>query len=407
MSKIAINSPVLPPSSTGQAIVLYQLLKNHDPSEFIFLSNTNYSNPPKSDFFTDKLNTKYYYIPPAFTTNKFSRIERILALYLKRIGNETFLKGILEERALQVANILKYENCDAIISCTADIFGPPISYLAGRLMNIPFILYAFDRYSTQWTTPYERKFAVEYEKIICNNAKGIIVPNEFLKLSYHQLYGLEPVIIHNPCDLSNYDYNSYFFPIQKTDRKIRVLYTGSIYKAQYDAFFSLLSAINKYSNQQLELHIYTNQNPQLLRKCGIKGRVVFHGHIKTNLIPKIQQGADILYLPLAFNSPYPEIIRTSSPGKMGEYLASGRPILVHAPTDSYISWYFKEYKCGLVIDKNDPLELAKGLEILISDTTFQEKLVQNAKKRAIVDFDLKKVRKKFFSTINSITNQNP
>jgi len=402
MTKSAIISPVLPPSSSGQAIVLYQLLKNHDPSKFIFLSNTDYSNPRKSDFFTNKLKTKYYYIDPIFKFKKYSILEKKLVLFLWMKGYETPLNQLLKNRTMKVANILKKEGCDSIISCTADLFGPPISYFAARLIKIPFILYAFDHYSTQWTIPLEKKFAEKYEKMICNNAEGLIVPNEFLKDIYHQLYSLDPVIIHNPCDLSNYNTQVKYVPIPR-NRTIKIVYTGTIYNAHFDAFKSLLSAINRVSNTQFELHIYTNQNQFLLQKDGIRGRVVFQEYLKTDFIPKIQQEADILLLPLAFKSPYPEIIRTSSPGKMGEYLASGRPILVFAPADSYISWYFKKYQCGLVIDNQDPKELIKGLELLINDSSLQRQMVENARKRAEIDFDLLTVRKKFFKTINSMT----
>lgn len=405
MTKTAIVSPVLPPSSSGQAIVLYQLLKNYDPSKFILLSNTDYSNPRKSDLFTKKLKTKYYYIGPIFKFKKNSILEKKLLLFLEMNGFEKPLNQLLKKRTLKVANILKKEDCDSIISCTSDLYGPPISYFAARLMKIPFILYAFDHYSLQWTIPLERKFAEKYEKMICNNAEGIIVPNEFLKDTYHQLYGLDPVIIHNPCDLSNYNTQVKYVPIQR-NRTINIVYTGTIYNAHFDAFISLLSAINRISNTKFELQIYTKQNKFILQKDGIRGRVVFHKYLKTDLIPKIQQEADILLLPLAFKSPYPEIIRTSSPGKMGEYLASGRPILVFAPADSYISWYFKKYQCGLVIDNQDPEELLKGLEILINDSSLQRHLIENARKRAEIDFDLITVRKKFFKTINSMARGN-
>lgn len=405
MTKSAIISPVLPPSSSGQAIVLYQLLKNHDPSKFIFISNKDYLNPHHSQSFTAKLPNKYYYFDPAFKAKKYSSLEKKIILYLSKNGFNKPLNLVLNNRANKIAKIIKNEGCNSVISCTADLFGPPISYLAGRLTNIPFILYAFDHYSTQWTIPFERKFAEKWEKIICNNAIGIIVPNEFLKNTYHQLYNINPAVIHNPCDLSYYTFNSDFFPIKRNSNKIRLTYTGSVYTAHYDAFKSLSTAMNKISNFQLELHIYTNQNPQVLKNYGIDGDIKYHEYIKTKLIPKIQQEADILVLPLAFDSPYPEIIRTSSPGKMGEYLASGRPILVYAPRDSYLSCYFKKYECGLVINKNDPVLLAKGIEILINDTTFQKKLIRNARKRAIEDFDLQKIKDRFFKTIDSFASQ--
>jgi glycosyltransferase involved in cell wall biosynthesis len=117
-------------------------------------------------------------------------------------------------------------------------------------------------------------------------------------------------------------------------------------------------------------------------------------------IPAIQRAANILFLPLAFNSPLSEHLRTSSPGKMGEFLASGRPILVHTPPDSFTTWYFRQYACGVVVDQNDPSALAKGLMTIVDNASEQAALGARAWARAQADFDVTKVRAQFFSAIS-------
>ena len=78
-----------------------------------------------------------------------------------------------------------------------------------------------------------------------------------------------------------------------------------------------------------------------------------------------------------------------------EYLASGRPILVHAPKDSFLSWYFRKYKCGAVVDVYDHKRLASVLERLLSDKKLQKEYMKNARIRAKEDFDMKKSQNKF------------
>jgi len=117
-------------------------------------------------------------------------------------------------------------------------------------------------------------------------------------------------------------------------------------------------------------------------------------------MPGVQRGADILFLPLAFNSPYPEIIKTSAPGKIGEYLAAKKPILVHAPSDSFISWYFRKYNCGLVVDEADPEKLAQEIIRLLSNTEMQKLYSENAYSRAKDDFNLPVAQKKFHNFLN-------
>ncbi|HYE16132.1 MAG TPA: hypothetical protein VD968_16965 [Pyrinomonadaceae bacterium] len=105
----------------------------------------------------------------------------------------------------------------------------------------------------------------------------------------------------------------------------------------------------------MKLHAYTTQRAEELAGRGIGGpAVVFHPHLSVAEMPGVQRRADLLFLPLAFESPYPDLVRTSAPVKFGEYLASRRPVLVHAPPRSFISWYCREHDCGLVVDESDP-----------------------------------------------------
>lgn len=114
--------------------------------------------------------------------------------------------------------------------------------------------------------------------------------------------------------------------------EVRIVYTGAIYQAHFDAFRNLVLALDQI-NLKKTIYIYSSRTQAQLERDGIQGHVVYHDHVEHRKSIEEQRRADILFLPLAFNSIYPNIIRTSSPGKMGEYLASGRPVLVHAPAD--------------------------------------------------------------------------
>jgi glycosyltransferase involved in cell wall biosynthesis len=116
-------------------------------------------------------------------------------------------------------------------------------------------------------------------------------------------------------------------------------------------------------------------------------------------MPQIHKQADILFLPLAFASEYREIIRTAAPGKICEYLSARRPVLVHAPADSFTAWYFREHDCGVVADTNDPVELAHALERLIVDPELRNRVSDHAWDRAQSDFDLPHARTKFASVL--------
>src|SRR5205823_2319116 len=103
------------------------------------------------------------------------------------------------------------------------------------------------------------------------------------------------------CDVESYnaapDYNG-------GDEK-RIVYTGAVYEAHYDAFRNLVRAIELLGREDVRLHLYTAQTPGELAEVGIKGPVVVHGHVAASAVPAIQKQADVLFLPLAFDSPYP------------------------------------------------------------------------------------------------------
>jgi glycosyltransferase involved in cell wall biosynthesis len=147
------------------------------------------------------------------------------------------------------------------------------------------------------------------------------------------------------------------------------------------------------------LHIYTALPLEFLEANGIRGPVVIHEHVANDRVPAIQKEADVLFLPLAFHSPYPEIIRTSAPGKTGEYLAAGRPVLVHAPPDSFISWYFRHHDCGTVVDRNDPAEVEQALRRILSDAELRRRVSEHARRQAVADFTVEKARAVFYDLL--------
>jgi glycosyltransferase involved in cell wall biosynthesis len=53
------------------------------------------------------------------------------------------------------------------------------------------------------------------------------------------------------------------------------------------------------------------------------------------------------------------------PTKAVEYLASGRPILVHCPEHYFLARFFREHKCGLVVTERDPKALVDAVNRLL------------------------------------------
>lgn len=398
--KFALISNVLPPSESANAMIIYRLLRELDPSSYCLLSSRDYDNPDEPDY-SARLPGKYYHLVPVVQLLRGTRFG--LNEIRKRInlGLEVALRG------RNIARILRREKCDAVIVCTGGgtFLDVPAAYLASRLTKTRFYLYLLDQYSQMVQYSLGQSFLSRLEAPIIRGAAGVITPNEFLRDEISRRYQIEPIVIHNPCDLSEYDVppesSSQARSEDTTANESRIAYTGGIGDLHHPAFQNLLRAIELTGRDDLKLHLYTAVSRQTCEQLGIRGAVVYHPHVHLSEIPAIQRHADILFLPLGFQTPSAEIVNTAAPGKIGEYLAARRPILVHAPANSFVAWYFRRHECGLVVDENDPDKLSKALLRLLSDTDLKTKLTTRAWVRAQEDFSLTDARRRFLELLSS------
>ena len=381
--KVAWISNVLPPSHTAHAAIIERLLRDRDPRSYILLSARDYVSEG-GDQWSARLPGTYYRI----RTFRLEHGYRFGMSYVR-----VRLNLLLDiRRVFVIAGILRRERCDAVVACTGgdEISDFVAGYLASRLLRIPFYAYLLDQFSHMVNFGMGTSMLRHLEPAMMRNAAAVIVPNEFLADDVRRQFGIEPVIFHNPCDLAPYE------EVHRDDVRpageARIVYTGEVGRLHFSAFRNLLQAIESLDPPGATLHLYTMRKPALREADGIRGPVVFHGQRPLAEMPAMQSQADILFLPLALDSEHPNIIRTAAPGKMGEYLAARRPILVHAPADSFLAWYFRRHECGLVVDRNDPAEVAQALRRLISDAALRRALSEQAWARATADFSLDRAR---------------
>jgi hypothetical protein len=220
------------------------------------------------------------------------------------------------------------------------------------------------------------------EAQILRKAAGIVVPNEFLRSDLAERVDLRAIIIRNPVNLSVYENlrSSVSERQEGASRSWTLTYTGSIYEAQLDAVCNCARGLELLNDRgiSMQLHLYTSQSEKFLHSQGIPRSVRIHPAVKPMEASRLQCESDFLLLPLAFKTRYPELIRTSSPGKMGEYLAAGRPILVHAPADSFVAKFASDHRCGFVNDKLDVSQIAKDLERLVREPHLRAELSNRA-----------------------------
>ncbi len=324
-----------------------------------------------------------------------SRIGRFLEL-----GMVPTASSAVRSLARSIADITSREGCQTIVTFSGDLLNLPAVSLACSMTGADFVPILVDDYVFQWRRSFKRQLAERWARRVFSPGQTVIVPNEFLADALSKRYPADPTVIRNPCHLPPPPGAPPRLPVDQQG-EISIAFTGSIYSAHYDSFRILLRALDEPLPHPTRLHLYSNQTPNDLAQVGLEGPIIHHGFVPNLEIPQILREAHILYLGLAFNPPEPEIVRTASPGKMGDYFASGTPVLVHAPEDSFVSWYCRTHGCGLVVDQPDQNQLADAIRRLSTDTSLRQQLSESAYQRAREDFALPHVRQQLIKAIES------
>jgi glycosyltransferase involved in cell wall biosynthesis len=136
--------------------------------------------------------------------------------------------------------------------------------------------------------------------------------------------------------------------------------------------------MKKLSDLPLNLELYIPSASPVIKKVILGQTNILLTSAPPGAMPQIQSQATLLFLPLAWNTKAPDIIATATPGKFTDYLASGRPMLIHAPDYAYVSRYGKENNLGLVVDQNSVDALAKAIRDFLADPAQGQKYIDNA-----------------------------
>ncbi len=274
---------------------------------------------------------------------------------------------------------------------TADIiFASPILYGylfraavdASEKLRIPLVTYFLDDWAEWYRVNWPRlsNEAAQWQTKAIKSSSIIYTNGPGMKADYKKRYNVDASILTNVVNVAAFDNGSSRSSPDSTDIR-KIIYVGTVYGAQHCAIDDLIKALDIVNKSRIRcvLELYSNLSPTDLGKWGWNRSYVFiKPWANQSEMPIILRSADILFLPLTFDPKWSFTIRTSAPGKLAEYAASGRPIIVHAPAEADISMLCKERNLGVVVDLPDPLLLAEEILKIIEDKEYAAELSQRA-----------------------------
>jgi hypothetical protein len=378
----------MPPMKGGPKN-LFNLVKDFDPKTYVIATSHQTLSLSKISEET-WLNVPYYFFDlpqqPKSITNKkipaapdsyFNRPTMMLLDFLKflsaklkrdlatRIMCELMFLGI----ACKIAFIALKHRSGTIIAISDK--GPALigSFWASRFLNLRYCPYFYDLYADNNFEKSEhfRIYAKKWESKILSQSSLFAVTNEETEHFYQKKYGakLAPtIIVRNTVPDKLHEK---WEPPALKKRPLKIVFTGHIYWAHLEAFRFAIESFKKFSADQLSFHIYTMEAPHAIVSA-VAGFSQFHlATASMKEIPAILEDADFLYLPFSYNVEAKSLIQTASPAKLTEYLAAGRPLLVHAPPNSFVYKTCKHLDLGVTLSSETSDFLDEFLTNLIKD----------------------------------------
>jgi alpha-maltose-1-phosphate synthase len=173
---------------------------------------------------------------------------------------------------------------------------------------------------------------------------------------------------------------------------IRILFVGRLVPEK--GIFKLLIAFSMLLKkvENVELLIVGSGSPnnllqirQLVKNLKISGKVKFLGKIEYSNMPQIHNLADVFCLPSIPTKNWAEQFGYS----MVEAMACGKPVI--STYSGSIPEIVKDHVTGILVQPEDPHELASAIEELIINERERENLGKNARNWVLREFEANKI----------------
>ena len=352
------NSPALlitssfPPGCGGSAALLYELLRHFPVNSLVVVHHAEVSRLDDSRRLPFEASPISIFGSQRWTDRVLRRAPWLMHRLMAR----------------QARKMARHHRVHAVYAHYPDALAVVTAWKISREFHLPLVVY-FDILWEEATSGYVQSLARCYEHRIVTDAARRFAITEFAADYLTNKHGVPFEVIPHTIDASHLpiDWN----PPPVTPRPV-IHFAGSVYrKMNLDSIERLAEALPLCQSRPVVDFCSKFRFP------GAVNDLNYRFLSKSELI-EAQRQAHVLYLPQAFESTHSMMVRNNMPTKIMEYFVSGRPILVHSPADSYLTWLARREGFGYVVDQPDAQALARGMDELVTNESLQRELVKNA-----------------------------
>lgn len=392
--KILIVSNWGPPMIDGPSIILGNLLREFNQEKIILFTRSIDKNNAVFNKKGNPLTIKKYsvYVPSPYTPGLGNFSRRLFRLMETAWIPITIVKGV-------IVCLLEKANCILATSDQPHSHFLVSSYFIARLTGRKLILYLLDPVEAFRLGRIQKIVVGVFMPRLMKFASKIIVMDEILADHYQFKYGVKCEVLPHSVSIKE---------VEETDISKNglmndvpeIVFSGNVSRFHEDSLLNLKKAIELIP-LKIKLKIYTSTSPEYLRELGFSGRYVTIDHIDHEKLMEKLKKADILFLPLSFLNSDSIIVKAAFPAKTMDYLLASRPILIHAPKDSFIVDYAQRNDFAVCVAENNVDLLANAIRNLIRDKDLKLKLVNNCQK-TLLQHNSKTVYNKFSKIMDEI-----
>jgi glycosyltransferase involved in cell wall biosynthesis len=292
-----------------------------------------------------------------------------------------------------IGRAARREGATWVLSVADEGFSQICAAVAARAARIPHVTWVFDVWEENAYGPPDRHVARRLEGRLWRSAAAIVVHAEELADHYREKHGVSCRVLRTPID-------EVATGGQRVARSraddLEVVVAGSIYWAQAEALDRVARAVRLVPRATL-----TVIGDPRLRAHAIDADRFEHAASAEALRRRLGQ-AGLLVLGLSFDARFPDVVRTATPARLPEYLASGVPVLVHAPADSHVARHVRRHDLAAVVDVPDVAAVARAIDAARAGDGAGAERAERARTFALAEHGATRVRARFFELLQDV-----